>query len=55
VESKLAQQLRQELIAATQALTPEQRLDAFLEHCQLMTELYEAGRRLRAEPDSKRP
>jgi len=26
VESKLAQQVRQELIAATQALTPEQRL-----------------------------
>jgi hypothetical protein len=55
VESKLAQQLRQELIAATQALTPEQRLEAFLEHSQLMAELYEAGRRLRAEADSKRP
>ena len=55
VESKLAQQLRQELIAATQALTPEQRLEAFLEHSQLMAELYEAGRRLRAEVDSKRP
>jgi hypothetical protein len=55
VESKLAQQLRQELIEATQALTPEQRLEAFLEHSQLMAELYEAGRRLRAEADSKRP
>jgi hypothetical protein len=55
VESKLAQQLRQELIAATQALTPEQRLEAFLEHCQLMAELYEAGRDLRAKADLKRP
>lgn len=54
VESKLAQQLRQELIAATQALSPEQRLEAFLEHSQLMAELYEAGRHLRAEADSKR-
>jgi hypothetical protein len=55
VESKLAQQLRQELIAATQALTPEQRLEAFLEHSQLMAELYEAGRRLRAEAELNRP
>ena len=55
VESKLAQQLRQELIAAAQALTPEQRLEAFLEHSQLMAELYEAGCRLRAEADAKQP
>jgi hypothetical protein len=55
VESKLAQQLRQELIEATQALTPEQRLEAFLEHSQLMAELYEAGRRLRAEAESNGP
>lgn len=55
MESKLAQQVRQELIAATQTWTPEQRLEAFLEHCQLMAELYEAGRRLRAEADAKSP
>ena len=55
VESKLAQQLRQELIAATQALTPEQRLEAFLEHCQLVAELYGAGCRLRAEADANPP
>ncbi len=55
VESKLTQQLRQEVIAATQALTPEQRLETFLEHSQLMAELYEAGRRLRAEAESNRP
>jgi len=47
--------MRQELVDATQALTPEQRLEAFLEHCQLVAELYEAGRRVRAEVDSKRP
>lgn len=51
MESKLARQIRQELIAATQALTPEQRLEAFLEHSQLMAELYEAGCQLRAEAD----
>jgi hypothetical protein len=55
VESKLAQQLRQELIAATQALTPEQRLEAFLEHCQLMAELHGAGCRLRATADANPP
>ena len=55
MESKLAQQVRRELIAATQEFTPEQRLDAFLQHCQLVAELYEAGCRLRAEADPKRP
>lgn len=55
VESKLAQQVRQELIAATQALRPEERLEASLEHCQLMAELYEAGRHRRAEAHSKPP
>lgn len=54
MESKLARQVRQELIVATAALAPGQRLEAFLEHCQLLAELYEAGRRLRAEGDSKR-
>jgi hypothetical protein len=36
------------LIAATQRLTPEQRLNAFRAHCQLMMELYTAGHQLRA-------
>lgn len=56
VESKFAQQLRKELIAATRALaTSEQRLESFLEHCQHMAELYDPGGRLRAETDSKQP
>jgi hypothetical protein len=47
MESKVALQARQEQIAAAQLLTPEERLNAFLEHCQLMVALYEAGRKLR--------
>jgi len=47
VESKIARQLRDELIDATRRLTPEQRLHAFLAHCQLMMELFRAGQDLR--------
>jgi hypothetical protein len=35
------------LVAAMARLTPEQRLDAFLEHCELMMELFQAGQRAR--------
>lgn len=49
MESKLAQQAERTLIEATQRLTPEQRIEAFLTHCELMMELYEAGRRLRVQ------
>lgn len=49
MDSKLLQRPRGEevdpgLLAATQPLTPEQRLDAFLTHSRLMMELFEAGR-----------
>jgi len=47
VQSKLAQQARRALVAATQRLTPEQRLEAFLAHSRLLTELYLAGEKLR--------
>jgi hypothetical protein len=50
MESKLARQLEDDLIAAAQRLTPEERLRAFLAHCRLMSELLEAGRRHRAGP-----
>ena len=50
MESKLAQQAEKALIEATQRLTPEQRVEAFLTHCELMMELYEAGRHLRMQP-----
>ena len=50
MESKLARQLQDDLIAAIGRLSPEDRLSAFLAHCRLVTELYEAGRRQRARP-----
>jgi hypothetical protein len=50
MQSKLAQEARLAAIAATQRLTPEERLNAFLEHCQLMMELHEAGENLRNNP-----
>ncbi len=55
VESKLAQQLRKELAAAIRQMSPEQRLEAQLEHSQLIMELYLAGRKLRAEAERERP
>ena len=42
--SKLADAARDALMMRTRRLTPEQRLDAFLEHSQLVSELHEAGR-----------
>lgn len=47
MDSKLAQEAERELIAATQRLTPEERLNAYLRHCRLMVKLHEAGERLR--------
>jgi predicted XRE-type DNA-binding protein len=43
-ESALADDARDSLIESTRRLTPEQRLDSFLEHSQLVSELHEAGR-----------
>jgi len=54
MKSKLAEQARQDLIADTQRLSPEERLNAFLEHCQLMAALYEAGRQLDAAAPPRR-
>lgn len=47
MESKLAKEAERALIEATQKLRPEERLNAFLEHCRLVTQLYEAGQRVR--------
>jgi hypothetical protein len=47
MESKLAKEARLALLADARRLTPEQRLNAFLVHCQLMMQLHAAGRRLR--------
>jgi hypothetical protein len=54
MESKLAEQAKLALMAATQRLTPEQRLNAFLAHCQLVMELHQAGRQLRSAPSQTR-
>ncbi|WP_129776406.1 hypothetical protein [Peristeroidobacter soli] len=47
------QEVDQGLLAATQRLTPEQRLDAFLTHSRLMTELFQAGQQARASRQPK--
>jgi len=48
MQSKLAREAERSLIEATQRLPSEQRLNAFLEHCRLVTELYEAGQKIRS-------
>ena len=48
MESKLAREARQALIAATQRLSPEERLNAFLAHSRLMVALYQAGQQIRS-------
>jgi hypothetical protein len=47
LQRRTGQELDQDLLAATQRLTPEQRLDAFLTQSRLMMELYQAGQRAR--------
>jgi hypothetical protein len=48
MESKVAKAAEQALVEATQRLVPEERLNAFLVHCRLIVELYEAGQKMRA-------
>ena len=48
MESKIAKQAERALVDATQRLRPEERLEAFLAHCRLVMELYEAGQKRRA-------
>jgi hypothetical protein len=48
MESKVAKEAERALIEATQRLSPEERLNAFLAHCRLVMELYEAGQKMRA-------
>ena len=47
MRSKLAELARRELREADQRLTPEERLEAYVEHCQVMVDLYDAGQKLR--------
>jgi hypothetical protein len=48
MESKLAQAAERALVEATQRLSPEDRVNAFLAHCRLVMELYKAGQSLRS-------
>lgn len=49
MDSKVARDSRQALIVATQRLTPEERLQAFLlRHCRLMMALHRAGHEARS-------
>jgi hypothetical protein len=49
MQSKLAKEAERALVEATQRMSPEQRVNAYLAHCRLVTQLYEAGKKLRAE------
>ena len=46
----MAEAAEQALIAQTQALSPEHRLNAFLVHSRLLMELHESGLQLPASP-----
>jgi hypothetical protein len=50
MESKLAKEAERALVDATQRLSPEGRLNAFLAHCRLVMELHEAGKKMRLRP-----
>jgi len=43
MDSKLARQQKEAVFRAVRQLTSEQRLNAFLTHCRLVTGLYQAG------------
>jgi hypothetical protein len=49
MESRLAKRLEEDLIAAMRRLSPEQKLNAFLAHCQLVMELFQAGQQIRSK------
>jgi hypothetical protein len=55
MKSKLAKDAERALVASTQRLSPEERLNAYLAHCRLVTELYEAGEKLRANAPRPQP
>ncbi len=49
VDSQLANQSRKALLEAAKRLTREERLNTFVRHTKLVTDLAEAGRRVRAK------
>jgi hypothetical protein len=55
MESKIAKKAERALVDATQRLSPEERVNAFLAHCRLVMDLYEAGQRSRAPAKPPQP
>ena len=49
MESRLAREADADLLETMRRMTPEQKLNAFLDHCQLVMELYQAGRAQREQ------
>jgi hypothetical protein len=50
MRSQLADAARRSVIEDVQRMTPEQRLAAFLSHCQLMAQLHSAGAAVQQRP-----
>jgi len=55
VESPLAALAEQALLDRVRSLSPEERLDAFLMHSQLMIGLYQAGEKVRRQTSPSNP
>jgi len=54
MESKVAKEAERALIEATQRLSPEDRVRAFLSHSRLVLKLHRAGQRLHSK-EQKQP
>lgn len=55
MESKLAQYAEQQLVESARRLSPEQRLVAFVAHCQAVNALYRAATQAREATDTAKP
>jgi hypothetical protein len=55
MESKVAKEAERVLAETTRQMSPEERLEALLEHSQLVMDLYEAGEQLRARERQAKP
>ena len=55
MDSKISKDADKDLVALTQQLSPEERVNAFLEHCRSMMDLFEAGQQLQARRERHDP
>jgi hypothetical protein len=55
MESKVAREAKQAMLEDIKRMSHEQRLEAFITHCQLMIDLVIAGERYRAEQAERSP